>query len=85
SSGYSPRIRSYAGHRIPNPLRITHIGDSQNEEVAKEILGLTKLNWNTTAFSTAVPITIKFAEGVGRILSELAEDKALQDHYRFFM
>jgi len=85
SSGFSPRIRSYAGHRIPNALRITHIGDSQNEDVAKEILGLTKLNWNTTAFSTAMPITIRFAEEVGKILSELEEDRVLQDHYRFFM
>ncbi|MFY9299886.1 MAG: hypothetical protein WAO91_01680 [Candidatus Nitrosotenuis sp.] len=85
SSGFSPRIRSYAGHRIPNALRIEHIGDSQSEEVAKEILGLTKLNWNTTAFSTSLPITIRFADEVGKILSELAEDKVLQDHYRFFM
>ena len=85
SSGFSPRIRSYAGHRIPNALRITHIGDSQNEEIAKEILGLTKLNWNTTAFSTAIPITLKFADGVGKILSELSDDNVLQDHYRFFM
>lgn len=85
TSGFSPRIRSYAGHRIPNPLRITHIGDSQSEEIAKEILGLTKLNWNTTAFSTAMPITIRFADEVGRVFSELPEDKVLQDHYRFFM
>lgn len=85
SSGFSPRIRSYAGHRIPNALRIEHIGDSQNEEIAKEILGLTKLNWNTTAFSTSLPITITFADGVGKVLSELDEDKVLQDHYKFFM
>ena len=85
SSGFSPRIRSYAGHRIPNALRIEHIGDSQNNEIAKEILGLTKLNWNTTAFSTALPITIRFAEEVGKVLSELEEDSVLQDHYRFFM
>lgn len=85
SSGFSPRIRSYAGHRIPNALRIEHIGDSQNDEIAKEILGLTKLNWNTTAFSTFLPITIGFANKVGKVLSELTEDKVVQDHYRFFM
>ena len=85
TSGFSPRIRSYAGHKIPNALRIIHIGDSQNEDVAKEILGLTKLNWNTTAFSTSMPITITFANAVGKILSELPSDSFLQDHYRFFM
>ena len=85
SSGFSPRIRTYAGHRIPHPLHIIHVGDSQNEHVAKEILGLTKLNWNTTAFSTALPITIKFANEVGKILSELPENEAVESHYRFFM
>ena len=85
TSGYSPRIRSYAGHRVPNPLRIIHNGDSGKDEVAKEILGLTKLNWNTTSFSTFLPITIRFAYEVGKILSELKDDKDLQDHYRFFM
>lgn len=85
TSGYSPRIRSYAGHRVPNPLRIIHVGDSQKNEVAKEILGLTKLNWNTTSFSTFLPITIRFADEVGKILSELKNDQDLQDHYRFFM
>ena len=85
SSGFSPRIRTYAGHRIPRPLHIIHVGDSQNEHIAKEILGLTKLNWNTTAFSTAFPITIKFANEVGKILSELPENEIIKSHYRFFM
>lgn len=85
TSGYSPRIRAYAGHRIPNPLRIIHIGDSNSYEVAQEILGLTKLNWNTTSFSTFLPITIRFAQEVGKILSELKDDNEIQDHYRFFM
>ena len=85
TSGYSPRIRTYAGHRIPNPLRIIHIGNSLNEQIAKEILGLTKLNWNTTDFSTSRPITLTFADGVGKILSELPENEIVQDHYRFFM
>ena len=85
SSGFSPRLRSYPGHRIPNALRIYRIGDSQNEEIAEEILGLTKLDWNTTAFSTSMPITIKFATEVGRVLSELQEDEVLKDHYKFFM
>ena len=85
SSGFSPRIRTYPGHRIPHPLRVIHAGDSQNEHVAREILGLTKLNWNTTAFSTALPITITFANEVGKILSELPEAEAVESHYRFFM
>jgi hypothetical protein len=85
TGGFTPRIRTYAGHSIPNPLKIKHRGDSSKKEVASEILGLTKLNWNTTSFSTFMPITIKFANEVGKILSELPEEKVKKDHYRFFM
>lgn len=85
TSGYTPRIRTYPGHSIPNPLMIKHRGDSTREDLSAEILGLTKLNWNTASFSTYLPITIKFATEVGKILSELPPEKLTKDHYRFFM
>ncbi len=89
TSGYIPRIRTYPGHRVPKPLYITHYGDSEIDFVCKEILGLTKLNWNTTAFSKQLPITIEFAQSVGKILSEIpqeiAENDSLKDHYKFYM
>ncbi len=85
SSGYTPRIRTYPGHSIPQPLYLTHIGDSEIKEIADEILGLTKLNWNTTAFSTYLPITLEFSQRVGQILSELEKGKQLQNHYKFYM
>jgi hypothetical protein len=85
TGGYIPRIRTYPGHRVPEPLHIVHEGDSDARTVCNEILGLTKLNWNTTAFSTYNPITLEFADRVGKILSELPEDSPTQDHYRFYM
>jgi hypothetical protein len=85
SSGYTPRIRTYPGHSIPQPLYITHIGDSEIKEIGDEVLGLTKLNWNTTAFSTYLPITLEFSQRVGQILSELEKGKQLQNHYKFYM
>lgn len=85
TSGYIPRVRTYPGHRIPKPLLITHYGDSEMKEVCKEIMGLTKLNWNTTAFSTYFPITLEFSQKVGKVLSELPEGRLLQNHYRFYM
>jgi len=85
TSGYIPRLRTYPGHRIPSPLMITHVGDTEIIEICREILGLTKLNWNTTAFSTELPITLEFSSKVGEILSELDKDAPLQNHYRFYM
>jgi len=85
TTGYIPRVRTYPGNRIPKPLLVTHFGDSETKEVCKEIMGLTKLNWNTTAFSTYLPITLEFSKKVGKVLSELQEGKPLQNHYRFYM
>jgi len=85
TSGYTPRIRTYPGHSIPQPLLIHHIGDSETKEICREILGLTKLNWNTTAFATYLPITLAFSKKVGEVLSELDKSKPIQNHYRFFM
>jgi len=85
STGYTPRIRTYPGLRIPRPLLIRHSGDSEIKLICSEILGLTKLNWNTTAFSTQLPITLEFAKRVGKVLSEIPSNIKLQDHYRFYM
>jgi hypothetical protein len=85
TTGFIPRIRTYPGLRIPRPLLITHHGDSEIKLICSEILGLTKLNWNTTAFSTQLPITLEFAQRVGKVLSEFPADIKLQDHYRFYM
>jgi hypothetical protein len=86
TTGFTPRVRTYPGLRVPRPLLVRHYGrDSEIDLICSEILGLTKLNWNTTAFSTQLPITLEFAQRVGRILSEVPQGIKLQDHYRFYM
>lgn len=85
TSGYVPRIRYYPGVRIPQPLHLRHEGASPICAVAEEILGLTKLNWNTTTFATRRPITLEFARQVGKVLSELEPGAKVQEHYRFYM
>jgi hypothetical protein len=85
TSGYISRVRTYPGSRVPEPLLITHRGDSELKDVCKEIMGLTKLNWNTTAFATVLPITLEFARKVGKVLSELEEETPPESHYRFYM
>ena len=84
--GYIPFIRMYPGARIPNPLEIVeHHGDSSAELVCREILALTKLNWNTCAFASADPVTIDFSRKVAAILKELPEGIEPVSKYRFYM
>jgi hypothetical protein len=83
--GYSPRLRSYPGHRVPSPLFVQHQGDTEMEIISKEILGLTKLDWNTTSFNKKMPITLAFSRKVGLVLAEFPEDKEVRNHYKFYM
>ncbi len=86
TSGYVPFLRTYPGARTPLPLEvIEHIGDSSWLVILKEILALTKMNWNTAYFAQRQPITIAFAQQVGQILAELPEQLPLRPEYRYYM
>lgn len=83
--GFITRLRTYDGPMIPTPLHIEHTGDSSLQEICYEILGLSKLDWNTTAFSVEYPITLQFSRNVGRVLAQLPAGKPIQNEYRFYM
>jgi hypothetical protein len=84
--GYIPYLRTYPGPRVPHPLTlIEHHGDSPWDVVLREILALTKLNWNTADFCCSLPITIAFSQKVGHILAELPVNLPMKHEYRFYM
>lgn len=86
TNGYVPYLRSYTGLRTPAPLHVSeHYGDSTPEEIIREILALTRLNWNTTNFNTSWPMTLQFSRAVGSILSRVPEQSRIQTHYKFYM
>lgn len=68
-SGFKPRLRTYDGSEVPVPLAIAvEHGSAPLEQVAKDILGLTKLNYNASKLGEFQPVTIRFSEEVGEIL-----------------
>lgn len=84
TSGYVPFLGSYPGPHVPRPLEIAEqIGDSPREQICKEILMLTKLNWNSAAFSSGVPITLQFSRGVGAIMKEIPRDFSVQRQHKY--
>jgi hypothetical protein len=84
--GYIPYLRAYPGFRIPNPLEVVeHFGESPTELLCQEILGLTKVNWNSCSFASSDPISILFARTVGRILTEIPPGVSAQTKYKFYM
>jgi hypothetical protein len=70
TKGYTPRLRTYPGREVPNPLLIDVCrGRADIEIVLNDIMALTKLNYNACLFADGVPVTLKFADAVGEILT----------------
>jgi hypothetical protein len=68
--GYVPDLGTYPGWETPNPLRIEVCqGTSQIEVVIADVLQLTKLNFNTCIYGDGLPVTLRFADAVGEILT----------------
>lgn len=86
TSGYVPYLRTYPGARVPRPLEILeHYGDSSWLDVLREILALTKMNWNTADFANREPITLAFSRRVGEVLAEIPPMGKVLPEYRFYM
>jgi len=70
TKGFIPRIQSVLGLETPNPLDIRIIrGDANILDVCQDIMALTKLNYNTCIFCDGNPVTLKFADAIGEILT----------------
>ena len=75
---------SYDGWEMPVPLRIdVEHGDASVEVVAREILGLTKLNYNACKVGDASPVTVGFSNAVGEILVSNPTIKNPRPNFKF--
>jgi len=66
SVGGSVLSRSY--HPNPLSVEITN-GEADIETVCKDVLSLTKLNYNACIYGDGVPVTLRFANSIGEILT----------------
>jgi hypothetical protein len=72
--------------RIPGPVRITrYSGDSTAEVLARDMVALTKMNWNTFALYQKLPVTVTTPGTIARIGRLLHELPAESYDYRLFM
>lgn len=89
TTGYAPRIDTYIGPETPNPLFITVLRASGEfpaiEVVLADILGLTKINYNACNFSDGLPVTIRFADKVGEVLTMGSAAGAERQPFRFYI
>lgn len=70
TKGFIPRLQTILGLETPNPLSIELIrGQSDINTICKDILSLTKLNYNACIFGDGLPVTLRFANVIGEILT----------------
>lgn len=70
ASGFIPRLQTYPGREVPKPLLVDVCrGRADIETVLKDVLALTKLNYNACIYGDGEPVTLKFADAVGEILT----------------
>lgn len=70
TKGYIPRLRTCPSLEVPNPLLIDVCrGSASIETVLNDIMALTKLNYNACIFAIGPPVTLRFADAVGEILT----------------
>jgi len=86
--GSVPYYGTYPGQYVPQPLEVRIVqSDEAAETICREILALTKMNWNNTQFDGKYPITIQCSRNVGRIMKYLDPKKheEPQIRYSFYM
>ena len=71
---------------VPRPLELSVTrAETSIEQIARELLSLSKMNWNNTQFDGGEPITLRAARRVGDILKCIPENGTVQPSFRFFI
>jgi hypothetical protein len=83
--GTVPYFQVYPGAYIPRAIEfIREEGETNAADLAREIVGLSELNFNNTQFDTGDPITVRAARRVGDILKHVPEGKKVNSRFRYF-
>jgi hypothetical protein len=86
TKGSVPFFETYPGMYVPKPVSIKiAAGDQTPFSHAKEILALTKMNWNSTQFDGGMPLTLTAAHSVGNVLKHCNEGQRIEPRYSFYM
>lgn len=85
TNGSIPYYGTYPGMYDPRPLLLCphKTSDSTVAQIAKEVLSMTKINWNSTQMNQKLPIPIRAARKVGEVLKYVGDGKVSSDYTRY--
>ncbi len=85
TTGFIPEWGTYPGPHVPVPVELTVVGRGDLDRIAADVLGLSRMNWNTARDTSGRPITVRFAREVGGIMAELGPAVSPNPSYRYYM
>ena len=89
TTGYVPQLDTYIGPETPNPLFITALRSKlampAMKTILEDIMGLTKINYNSCNFNDGLPVTVRFANMVGEVLTMGSAKGAERQPFKFYV
>lgn len=89
TTGYVPQLDTYIGPETPNPLHITVMRSKSSKPdilaVLQDIMGLTKINYNSCNFNDGLPVTVRFAKMVGDVLTMGSAKGEEKQPFKFYV
>ena len=86
TTGFKPELGTYDGWEVPVPLKIDiQHGESDIQQVAQDILSLTKLNYNACKIGSSQPVTVGFSDAVGEILVSNPDIKVRRPQFKYYI
>jgi hypothetical protein len=86
TAGYVPRLDTYLGPETPNPLLIRRQrGDCAFDTILSDVMGLTKINFNSCLHNDRLPVTIRFADAIGEIMLAAPQSGEPRLPFKFYI
>ena len=79
--GSVPVYRTYPGMRVLRP----YTNDTLISEIARVVLALSKMNWNSTQFDGGLSIPIRAARQVGKVLKHVSVGQREESEYPYYI
>jgi hypothetical protein len=84
--GFIPRLNTSTSMETPNPLHVKiSRGNAEIKTVLQDIMALTKLNYNTCIYGDGKPVTLRFSDTIGSILTATDQWKEEKRQFKFYI
>ncbi len=84
--GFVPRLNTSTSLEVPNPLHVRiSRGDTHIRTVLNDIMKLTKLNYNCCIHGDGKPVTLRFSDVIGSILTATDKWKEERRQFRYYI